>query len=394
MYHLFSLYQPYTFTWKQTEVRPREVCAKHMQEILRIMRTYRLQFPLRRVNLLLTHVLLNVCLFLGTSLPPQNATEPTRDNDEASRDLVDILRDLSIMAPCMQFAVRCFTIAFKMSCEWNKQIPAAAYELMQLSPSLSTDTRLMRSIQSPAALPSPAQPYHQGPAQNSSHHDPDVINGSRQFTSANDPQVMASANYATNHTGTGFHSHLNLPSRPLSRLNGSEAMQNPSVHAHTSLDHGYGHTYVPTTHAGSAHNSNIPMFFAPIPGQGVPLMNYTSSPMDVYNVMEGNIHDRMKSDGFNLIQPMYGAVPGMDHQYSQHQHTTNGHGGHGHERGGYAQDHGGHHSSYPMPDQHHQQQQTVVSPTHSNFAYGAEAQPDSKPWWAGQRQGQPSRPLQ
>ncbi|KAI9880982.1 MAG: hypothetical protein M1830_009476 [Pleopsidium flavum] len=112
-----------------SSVSPRGICTKSAENVSSIIDTYRNYYGLRRVCLLMAHILLSSSTVHLLNLP----------NPSATHDLAQGIRDLKEMSINHAFAGRCLRIIISLGQKWGISLPA---EVQQATAAVSPETML------------------------------------------------------------------------------------------------------------------------------------------------------------------------------------------------------------------------------------------------------------
>jgi len=112
-----------------SNVSPRDICTKSAENVSSIIKTYRDYYGLRRVCILIAHVLLSSSTVHLLNLP----------NPSASQGLAQGIRDLKEMSVNHAFAGRCLRIVISLGKKWGINLPA---EVQQATAAVSPETML------------------------------------------------------------------------------------------------------------------------------------------------------------------------------------------------------------------------------------------------------------
>lgn len=167
-----------------SKLSPREICTQSAEAVSSLVTRYRNLYSLRRVCIILAHIILSTSTVHLLNLP----------NPSATRSLADSVRALREMSMNSAFAGRCLRIIISLGTKWGIKLPS---EVQEATATLSPETM----------LPSPDSGEFFAPLQ--PHTDPHRPNPGRRHSATEMLMPTATANGSSN-TSSG----TSAPSAP------------------------------------------------------------------------------------------------------------------------------------------------------------------------------------
>lgn len=135
-----------------SKVSPREICTQSAESVSSLVARYRNYYGLRRVCVIMAHVILSSCTVHLLNLP----------NPSATHSLADGIRALKEMATNSAFAGRCLRIVILLGKKWNIYLPT---EVQEATAAISPETMLPSAISGEFLAPpeqhDPRRPHNQ-----------------------------------------------------------------------------------------------------------------------------------------------------------------------------------------------------------------------------------------